>query len=410
MGRMTASVPAQRMRAEREARNWSQRDAVRHLRMHSTEPLPAEDSLIRSWKKWEAGDHLPDSFYRPLIAEMFGTVTAAMFPDPPAPATGPVLLAASGMTTMEILARVRGSSVDSATLEGLRITADQLCCEYPFTPSAQLAIEGQAWLRRITTLLERNLTLAQHREVLSLAGLVALLVGCVENDMGRRRAAEATRRSALSLGAEADDRRVIGWAHEMSAWFSLTDGDYPGVIAAADAGIAAAGARDVSVQLLAQKAKAYARVGDRRSLEVSLDQGRRLLEDQPYPDDLTHHFVVDPGKWDCYAMDCYRVSGQDDLARTYAEEVIRSGTAADGHELQPMRNAEARVTLAVVAARDGDLSDAIGYGEQALAGERKSLPSLLMVSQELAAVVRKRWPGESETEEYVRHLRQIAVT
>jgi hypothetical protein len=119
------------------------------------------------------------------------------------------------MTTMEILARVRGSSVDSATLEGLRITADQLCCEYPFTPSAQLAIEGQAWLRRITTLLERNLTLAQHREVLSLAGLVALLVGCVENDMGSRRAAEATRRSALSLGAEADDRRVIGWAH---AW------------------------------------------------------------------------------------------------------------------------------------------------------------------------------------------------
>jgi hypothetical protein len=63
-----------------------------------------------------------------------------------------------------------------------------------------------------------------------------------------------------------------------------------------------------------------------------------------------------------------------------------------------------------VAARDGDLSDAIGYGEQALAGERKSLPSLLMVSQELAAVVRRRWPGENETEEYVRHLREIAVT
>jgi transcriptional regulator with XRE-family HTH domain len=397
------------MRAEREARGWSQRDAARRLRMHTTEPLPADESLIRSWKKWEAGDHLPDSFYRPLIAEMFGTVTAAMFPEPLVKLADPALLTASGMTTMEIVARIRSSSVDNAMLEGLRITADQLCCEYPFMPSAQLVVEGRAWLRRITTLLEHGLTLAQHREVLSLAGLVALLVGCVENDMGDRRAAEATRRSALSLGSEADDRRVIGWAHEMSAWFSLTEGDYPGVLAAASAGIEAAGERDVSVQLLAQKAKAYARVGDRRNLEVSLDQGRRLLERQPYPDDLSHHFVVDPGKWDFYAMDCYRLSGQDDLARTAAEEVIRSGTAPDGHERLPMRNAEARVTLAVVAARDGDLPTAIAYGEQALAGDRHSLPTLLMISQEVAAEVRRRWPADPETETYVSHLRQIAT-
>ena len=409
MGRMTASVPAQRMRAEREARGWSQREAVRQLRMHSPGSLPSDESLIRSWKKWEAGDHLPDSFYRPLIAELFGTVTAAMFPGPPTASGDPVLLAATGMSTMEIVARVRSSSVDNATLEGLRIAADQLCCEYPYMPSAQLAIEGQQWLRRITTLLERHLTLSQHREVLSLAGLVALLVGCVENDMGNRRAAEATRRSALALGTEADDRRVMGWAHEMSAWFSLTDADYPGVIAAADAGIAVAGKRDVSVQLHAQRAKAFARVGDRRNLEIALDTGRRLLEDQPYPDDLSHQFVIDPGKWDFYAMDCYRQSGQDELAQTYAEEILRAGTGPDGQVRTPMRNAEAQVTLAVVAARSGDLTSAISYGEQALSGERKSLPSLLMVSQELAAVVRQRWPGESDTKEYIGRLRQIAT-
>jgi transcriptional regulator with XRE-family HTH domain len=408
MGRMTASLPAQRMRAEREARGWSQRETVRRLRMHSPDKLPAEESLLRSWKKWEAGDHLPDGFYRPLIAEMFGTVTAAMFPEPPRRTADPQLSAA-GLSTLEILARVRSSSVDDATLEGLRITADQLCCEYPFMPSDQLVIEGRQWLRQITTLLEHSLTLRQHREVLSLAGLVALLVGCVENDMGDRRSAEATRRSALSLGTEADDRRVIGWAQEMAAWFRLTDGDYPGVIAAADAGIDAAGDRDVSVQLMAQKAKAYARVGDRRHLELTLDAGRRLLEHQPYPEDLAHHFVVDPVKWDFYAMDCYRLSGQNQLARTYAEEVIRCGTRADGSEIQPMRNAEARVTLGVVAARAGDLAEAVSYGELALDGDRKSLPSLLMVSQELAAEVRKRYPRESAATDYLGHLRQIAA-
>jgi transcriptional regulator with XRE-family HTH domain len=407
MGRMTASVPAQRMRAEREARGWSQRDAVRHLRMLSPDRLPSDESLVRSWKKWEAGDHLPDGFYRPLIARLFGTVTAAIFPEPPAQQPT-ALLTATGMSTMEIVSRVRASAVDSATLEGLRITADQLCCEYPYMPGAQLVTEGRQWLRRITALLQGSLTLPQHREVLSLAGLVALLVGCVENDMGDRRAAEATRRSALALGTEADDRRVMGWAHEMSAWFSLTDGDYPGVIAAADAGIAAAADRDVSVQLRAQQAKAFARVGDRRNLELTLDAGRQLLERQPYPEDLSHHFVIDPAKWDFYTMDCYRQSGQDDLARTYAEEVLRTGTGPDGQDRSPMRSAEAHVTLAVVSARGGDLTSALSHGEQALGGERKSLPSLLMVSQELAAVVRAQWPRSTDAAEYVGHLRQLA--
>jgi hypothetical protein len=377
--------------------------------MQTPAELPAEDSLIRSWKKWEAGDHLPDDFYRPLIAKLFGTVTAALFPEPSTRTLDTALLAASGMSTLEILARVRSSSVDTATLESLRITADQLCCEYPYMPSAQLAVEGQQWLRRITTLLDHNLTLAQHREVLSLAGLVALLVGCVENDMGNRRAAEATRRSALSLGTEADDRRVIGWAHEMSAWFSLTDGDYPGVIAAAETGIAAAGDRDVSVQLMAQKAKAFARVGDRRQVEITLDQGRQLLERLPYPDDVSHHFVIDPAKWDFYAMDCYRIDGEDELARTYAEGIIRFGTDHSGHERSPMRNAEARVTLGVVAARNGDLSQAVDLGERALAGERKSLPSLLMVSRELETEVRRRFPKDTETADYISQLRQLAT-
>ena len=403
----SAMTVANRLKSERTARGMSQRDVVRRMRMYSTAELPTEDSLVRNWKKWEAGEHVPDSFYQPLIAKVFGTVTAALFPES-TPSRDASILAASGMSTMEIVSRVRSSSIDNATLDALRITADQLCCEYAYMPSGQLLIEGQQWLRRITGLLDQRLTLPQHREVLSLAGLVAMLGGCVENDAGDRRSADATRRSALSLATEADDRRVMGWAHEMSAWFSLTDGDYPGVIAAADQGIAAAGTRDVSVQLIAQKAKAYARVNDSRLVAVTLEQGRELLESQPYPDDIKHHFVVDPAKWDFYAMDCYRVSGQDELARTYADEVLRVGTDPTGHERAPMRNAEARITLAVAAARDGDLSTAIDLGERALAGDRKSVPSLLMVSQDLEHEVTKRYPNEPETREYLDHLRVLS--
>ncbi len=400
-------VWARRIRAERTARGWSQADAVRALRAHSDGNLAGHESLLRSWKRWEAGEVEPDDFHKPLIAKTFGTVTAAFFPRPSHQGTDVELLAGTGMNTLELVARLRASDVSPGTLDALKIATDRLCCEYPYMASDQLRIEGQAWLRRITALLGRRMTLAQHQEVLVLAGWVALLLGCVEYDMGRRSDAEATRRVALSLGQEAGHADVIGWAHEMRAWYSLTQGDYRGVIAAAQAGEAIAAGHGVAVQLAAQRAKAWARIGDRRQVEVALDQGRSLLEALPYPDDLDHHFVVDPSKFDFYAMDCYRLAGENGLAETYAREVIRSSTDLDGGEHQPMRAAEARVTLGVVAARAGDLDQALSYGRLALSGNRKSLPSLVMTSRELGSVLDKRYPNEPDAIAYLDELRAL---
>jgi hypothetical protein len=41
-----------------------------------------------------------------------------------------------------------------------------------------------------------------------------------------------------------------------------------------------------------------------------------------------------------------------------------------------MRNTEARVTLGVIAARQGDIEQAVHYAERALTESRRSLPSL----------------------------------
>jgi hypothetical protein len=110
----------------------------------------------------------------------------------------------------------------------------------------------------------------------------------------------------------------------------------------------------------------------------------------PYPENLDHHFVVDPTKFDFYAMDCYRMLADDKVAENPASEVIRSGTDFDGTERAPMRLAEAKITLGVITARQGDLEQAFHYGELALAAERKSLPSLAMVSRDLTRVLRDR--------------------
>ena len=388
---------AQRIRRERLARRWSQRDAVNAMRAHADQELSSVETLLRAWKRWEAGDSEPEGFNQKLIARTFGTVTAALFTDAAARNRDTALLAESGMDTLEIVARLRASDVSASTLEAMRFTTDQLCSQYPHMPSDQLRQEGQQWLSRMTTLLEGRLTLDQHREVLTLAGYLALLVGCVEYDMGLKVAAEASRRAALTLGQEADHVEIVGWAYEMQAWYALTQGNYHGAIVASTAGQTIAGQHGVTVQLAAQRAKAWARLGDRRQVEVALNEGRDLLEAMPYPENTDHHFVVDPAKFDFYAMDCYRRLGEDRLAENYAEQVLRSGTDFDGVERSPMRNAEAKVTLGVVAARQGDVEAAVHRGRQALVGERQSLPSLILASRELAHVLRAVLQDAPET-------------
>lgn len=394
---------ARRIRDERKARGWSQAQFVRALQENSDSELST--STLRRVKSWEAGDHVPDDFYRPLIAKTFGTVTGAIWPELPKRESDAELLAATGMDTLEIISRMRSTSVDHATLDGIRITVDLLCREYRHVPPAQLLVEGRQWLRRVTGLLDRRIGLRQHQELLESAGVLAELVGCAEYDMSDRTRAEATRQGALSLGEEAGAPEVIGWAHEMKAWFALTQGDYRGVIQAAEAGEAQAPGTRAAVQLAAQRAKAWARIGDRQQVELALDQGRALLERMPYPDNVDNHFVVDPSKWDFYSMDCYRLLGasrpdgvENSLARQYAEDVIRLGTDYDGTERAPMRIAEAHVTLGVVAARQGDIDEAIAHGRTALHRNRKSLPSLLMVHNELAAALEQFGPSEEATD------------
>jgi len=376
------------------------------MRSQSPTELPSQQSMLRQWKRWESGEVFP-GVYQGAIAATFGTATHAMFPVAPQRDPDSDVLAVTGMDTLELVGRLQRSDIDQATLDGLRIMADRLCSEYPFMPADQLLNEGRAWLRRITSLQGQRLTLKQHREILILAGWVALLVGCVEYDMGNRHAAETTRQAALSLGVEADHGEIVAWAHEMRAWINLTTGDYHGVVAAARSGTEVTPHQSVAVQLFAQEAKAWARMGDSRQTEVALDKGRRLLDTLPYPENLDNHFVVDPAKFDFYAMDCYRTIGANPMAEHLAEEVIEANTDFDGQERAPMRMAEARITLGVVRAREGDLEGAVSMGMRALEGKRKSVPSLLMVSRDLTKVLNDRYAGETRTRDYLDQLTSL---
>ncbi|TQM32233.1 XRE family transcriptional regulator [Nocardia bhagyanarayanae] len=378
------------------------------MRAKSSHNLPTDSTLLRNWRRWESGESRPDDFYAPIIAAAFDTVTAAFFPKA-RPNRDDELLSATGMDTLEFIGRLRMSDVSASTLDAVRITAERLCCEYPYADPHELHAEGTAWLRRITSLLDGRLTLAQHREILVLAGWVALLVGCVDYDLGRRTSAEATRRAAWSLGNEAGHREITGWAAEMAAWFALTQGNYRGAVEAVDGALEDSREFGVGVQLAAQRAKAWARLGDRGEVERALGIGRAILERLDHPANLDNHFVVDPQKFDFYAMDCCRVAGEDRLAEAFAREVIRNSTRADGTIRNPMRVSEAHLTLAVVAVRNRDLELAVAEGMRAFAGKRRSLPSLMWIAGEVAREIIERYPGDPRTRCYLEQLRALSV-
>ncbi|MBT2394967.1 XRE family transcriptional regulator [Streptomyces sp. ISL-100] len=312
------------------------------------------------------------------------------------------------MNTAEIIGRLRASDVDRDTLDALALTVERLCSQYARMPSDYLLSEGRAWSRLLAGVRTRRLTASQHREVLVQSGMLALLVGCVAYDSGSWAGAEAARQHALSLASQAGHPPIAGWGHEMRAWFALTRGDLRAVIAAAEEGIAAAPHTGAGVQLRAQQAKAWARIGDRPEVESALDSGRRLLAELGLPENPGNHFSADPAKWDFHSMDCYRELGEDRLAENLAREVLRAGIDRDGTERSPMRNAEAYVTLGVVAARQGSLDEAVAFGMRALGGDRQCLPSLSMVTEGLGAALAQQNPRHPGVRDFLGHLRTPA--
>jgi hypothetical protein len=314
---------------------------------------------------------------------------------------------------LDVMRRLRSSDLGDGTLDSLAHGVHQLCRQYPYRAAAELRADSLELMRMVARLRSGRLTYREHRELLDSAAWLALLVGCVEYDLGLSAPAETTRHAAAALGKETGNGEIQAWAHEMACWFALTQGRLPEVIDHARAGRSLASHSGVAVQLAAHEARAIARMGDRKATRAVLDEGRRALDRQPVPAHPEHHFVIDPDKWDFYAMDCARVAGDNDLAAEHANEVIRVGQLPDGSQKWPMRTAEARIALAIVAVRSGDLDKAIGEAAAALAGNRQSKPSLLASATELDNELTRRYPhepGVAQWHESFTALHQAATT
>jgi tetratricopeptide (TPR) repeat protein len=252
-------------------------------------------------------------------------------------------------------------------------------------------------LRYIARMLDGRTTLHQHRELLVTAGWLALLLGCLHYDLGEREPAEAARQAAYQAGLQAGHGEIIAWSYELAAWFALTEGRYQGVVTFAEAGQQHAGLTSAMVQLVLQKARGQARLGERQAVRAGLDRGAKLLEQLSPAGHPEHHFVFDHTKWIFYAATCYTWLGDDEPAEEHANEVIAYHTQPDGSSNAPMRTANSHMDLAVIHARRGNLDEAVCHGMTALGFERKTEASLLSRAADLDQVLCERYPHEPLT-------------
>jgi tetratricopeptide (TPR) repeat protein len=405
-------IPNVRLRAWRNERYLSRAqmaDQVNATPVGIAERLTCDEERVR---RWEAGEvRWPRTPYRLALTQLTGLEPEALgFSQ--SKQTGSRLIEAHVIPadalraeadlygTMELAQQLQASDVGAGTLEALAEAVDLLCRAYPVVPAGTLRDRTQKRLAQINRLLAGRLTLDQHRELLVITGWLTSLLGCVHYDLGEREEAETARRAAFEMGRQVGHGELMGWAHEMSAWFALVEGRYEDVVTAARMGQAVAGTSSAMVQLTLQEARGLARIGDRREADRALTRGAEVLSSLPMPEHPDHHFVFDHAKWVFYAATCYTWLADDDRAEEHARETIQMHTRPDGTSNAPMRVADAHIDLGIVHARRGDLDAAVEEGMAAFDIDRRSLSDLAYRAGDLDRVLRQRYRREALATEF----------
>jgi transcriptional regulator with XRE-family HTH domain len=315
------------------------------------------------------------------------------------PAVAPGALG-TDLDLIELARRAEASDLGSGTLELLNAAVDGMCRDYPGADAVALSARAGQHLRYVTRLLGGRVTLAQHRELLVIAGWLSALIACTCYDTGDAMAARTACRMTRQFGSQAAHAVLVAWSFEIAAWFALVEGRYPETVALSEAGLEHAGVTSAGVQLSLQAARGYARMGDTRAGQA-LQAGRARLDRLPAPEHPQHHFEFDGAKYEFYVATILTWLGSDDAAaEAHAREVVRQCGEAGGW---PTRLGTTRLNLGLLAARRGDLDEAISHGTAALRLPRRSA-ELLPRAGELCRAMADRYPGEHLVDEYGEEL------
>ena len=240
--------------------------------------------------------------------------------------------------------------------------------------------------RYIAQLLDKRMTHAQRRQLLTAGGWLSLLAATLHIDLHQRRAASARLATARSLARHVGHAEIAAWCLETEAWDAVTEGWYRAAVDLADAAQHAAPAGSSAlIQSTAQEGRAWARMGNQAQTRKVLDRVNRLVSVLPVPDRPEHHYRYDPDKQLAYTATTLAWVG-DPAAVDCARDVLaRLDPRGDGGE-RPRRAASARLDLALALVAAGELDEATGRTLEAIESGR-IVPSNTWRVEEIVAAV-----------------------
>jgi tetratricopeptide (TPR) repeat protein len=397
-------IPNIRLRSWRDSAHMTRAefaDAISASPTGKARHLFCDEERIR---RWEAGEVLwPSADYRKALQEVTQETPQELGFLPRYSQNRHELVAAKPaavdalqteheiFNTMELARLLDGADIGVGTLDALEEATELLCRAYPKTPSHVLSVRIKKRLKHVIDLLGGRITIGQHRRLLVVAGWMMALLGCVHYDMQEPEEAEAARQVAHQMAKEAEEPELLAWTYEMAAWFALVENRYEDVIDAATSGLAIKNSGSAGVQLRLQEAKGYARLADKRETHRALKEASSILGKLPAPEHPDNHFVFDHSKWMHYSATIYTWLGDDQRAKEHALEVIKDHTRPDGTTRAPMRTAEARLSLATVNAREGDLESAVALGKSAYEFDTKPMADLVSRGNDLDRLLRSHF-------------------
>lgn len=305
---------------------------------------------------------------------------------------------------LELARRAAATDVGTATVERLEQAVDVLAIAYPTSPPAALLERTGTYLSYVTGLLDRRMTLAEHRRLLVTAGWLSLLASTSLTDLLRHDAAGTYLVTAEQMAAEADHGELTAWCLETRAWVAVTGKDYGQAVALARGAQAAAPKRSSAmIQAVAQEGRALARLGSAYDTRRALARLETLVSPLPEPDDPEHHFRYDPAKAEWYVATTLAWAG-DPGAEAIARQVLRRmERPARGHP-RPRRAASARLDLALALAGSGRADEAAGVTMEALASPYLAPSNYWRAEEVISAVSAVAEPEARELREAYREI------
>lgn len=248
---------------------------------------------------------------RRKVLHVFGATTAS-------------LSMPADLESIELSRRAEETDLGSRTLEHLQLGIDRIGQEYLRTPLPKVLKEVRSYRQYVGQLLKGRHTLAEQVRLYNLAAQLSALLAHLSFDLGEHGTTiDAHSDAALRLAKQVDQRELTAWIRGTQAMTATYQGRPKQAKDFAQAGLSVAPQGSaVTVRLLAQEARARARLGDRAGAENAMARAERAYEglsEEP----TTSIFSFAHPYLPFYTGTCYIWLKRPKRAEQYAREAVQ---------------------------------------------------------------------------------------